>query len=226
MSSLRVAFVTGFTAVTLAGVSSARGNGIAYDALTTITPPTTITQSSANWIGEDVALTPGSSLNLNSIDIRTRMGASASQATFTGYLRVAIFSSETVFPSGIRPGTALWQGDISATWTRGQDLTLTAALGGMQLNTTTFWIGWCFVNSGGAVINNSTANGLWVQQNTLGPSVGLTASGYATSPNGTSWITQSGGATQAFALRVNVLPSPGALVVLGLAGVMAARRRR
>ncbi|MBX9736771.1 MAG: hypothetical protein K2X32_07585 [Phycisphaerales bacterium] len=207
------------------GSPVAMATGISYDAITNMTAPTTVTQSAANWLAEDITLAGGSSLTVGSIDFSTRLGSGASVASFTGFLRVGIFSNQVVFPSGTRPGNALWQADISATWTRGQTLNLTADVGQLTLPSSSIWIGWSFLNSSGATINASATN-LWVMQNTSGPSVGLTASSYATSPSGTSWSVQGAGGASPFALRINALPTPGAASVLVLGAIAAGRRRR
>ncbi len=219
-------FQTALTAiVTLAMTSGAMATGVGYDAITSMVPPVSVTQPTANWIGEDISLAPGSSLNVNSIEVRTWMSPSATQATLDGFLRIRIYSSQVVFPSGVRPGTLLWQADVSATWTRGEALDLSAAVSGFVLPSSSVWIGWSFVNADGNVMSSS-ASGLSVMQNSAGPVIGQTASGYATSMSGSSWTLQSPGAVAPYALRVNVLPSPGALALLGCAGLVAASRRR
>ena len=231
MPSLRSSLLTrparslASTLAALAIAPSALATGIGYDAITSMVPPVTVTQPTATWIGEDVSLAPGASLNVNSIQIRTWMSASATQATIDGFLRIRIYASQVVFPASVRPGEILWQADVSATWARGQALDVTAAIDGLNLPSPSVWIGWSFMNLNGNVMPTSVS-GISVMQNTAGPVVGQTAAGYATSSSGISWTIQNPGAVAPYALRVNVLPSPGALALLGGAGMLAASRRR
>lgn len=224
MSSRRsVAAFAGLVTIGAAAMSARADVG--YDAISNITPPGLQQQSSAMWLADDVYLAPGVVRTLTHVDVRTRMGTSAPQADFSGALRLAVFSQQVVFPGGVTPGTLLWQTDVPVSWTRGVTTDIGADIPNLALSSSSFWIGWQFLNAQNTPVNGS-AIGLFVLQNTSGPVVGVTTADYANTQTLPTWSVLNSPNTYSFALRVSTLPSPGAALVLIGSAVMFTRRRR
>jgi len=140
----------------------------------------------------------------------------AGSAGVDGYT-VSIFSSTDAAGASIFGDVlaiAFGAGDLSADWMGGGEL-LTFDLGGVELAAGTYWIGITPANAYAA--NGQTG----AYQSSIGDN-----GGYQANPAGAfGFITQPTGTNYAYRLDGTGVPAPGALALLGLAG-LAGRRRR
>ena len=140
----------------------------------------------------------------------------AGSAGVEGYT-VSIFSSTdaaggSIFGDVLAIGFA--SGSLSADWLGAGEL-LTFDLGGVELAAGSYWLG---ITPANAFATNGQTGAF---QSLIGD-----ASGYQANPSGAfGFITQPTGANYAYRLDGTGVPAPGALALLGLAG-LAGRRRR
>ena len=159
-----------------------------------------------------------SAMNLSSASMV--LGGWNGYAGLTGVdgFTVSIFSSVDAAGASIYGDVlAMWFDTASANgdWLGGGDL-ISFDLGGVELAAGSYWIGITPANAYGA--NGQTG----AYHSDLGDNSGAQAN-----PAGAfGFITQSTGVNYAYRLDGTAVPAPGALALLGLAGIAARRRRR
>ncbi len=169
--------------------------------------------------------TIGSAMNLTSASmVLSGWNGFSDPMNITGYT-VSIFSSveaagnsiygdiaSIYLINGVDPGISyspMWGGDGS--WLVSFDMS------GVSLSAGSYWIGVTPLNS------YADGNG---QTGVVASDIGDNSGAQANPTGAFGFITQATGANYAYSLEGTGVPAPGALVLLGLAGIASRRRRR
>ncbi len=212
------------TRICLSVLSSAACRAdIAYDAIANFSPQQFQTQTAAIYLGDDTTLDPAAGMNLQAITLFTRLSSSSPNPNFTGTIFVRLYSSVVVGATP-RPGTLLAQSSIATTWDRAVDTAVTFNFPSIPLPTRDLWTVWSYTNQFGQPLVQNSAAIPFIRQSVNAPAVGSSTLLCTGCDDATQWQTSNVGQIPAWGIRIETVPTPGALLALALG--LALHRRR
>lgn len=205
----RVGWALAAILAAVGGVAGAARAGIGYDNLTGNTIEFSV-HGDGYELADDTTLDPSFGLTITSVSLLVRNPFT--QGDYAGNLRVRVYSG-----SATEPGVELGTAQIPVLVAEGATQTFTVPFTGLTVPGVEIWTSFEFLNPASPLPGLISGGE---------PSVGSSTNRTAYRPQGTGPWTQSTTLQNPFAIRIETVPAPSGLTVLGAAGLGFARRRR